>query len=562
MVRFPIATLLAGTLFLGTIGGVYFWIVEDQDIGRQRYHQLLQMANPINAKVDPTSYTAKQKRTGIQKSFHFTPPGQDVQHELRMFAANSELLLNRGEESEVVEKMEELRAMIQESLYFLSPEGKELEEMCEGCIPSQKITYLQSEAAQCHYTHGILEASQAEITRFTLSGHSLINTLEEGNISPYQSATAEKIEVRYSDGKMTLAGNVTIDHHEDKNLLQLTCDSAILFQENKIPVVEAQNRVSLSCNHQYTLKGDFIRYSNGIGYLMRGKERCLLSSKKGDLVRSDRIDLAVNDGTIEMVNPDGNLYLFEDDPIPLEFTSHRLLWNHQENRLVLYTDVQVSHPSLGHLQNPDVIHIFRGDGKREGDFEKIISEGKTVLTRDDTQTQRYYTLTCDGRVEMDHNTGIMTFRADDPLASPVHLKDDFGEIFADKAEIIYTPLQGKIKTPEKVILTGNVKIVNKSGAQADSSTILHMALADKVELTPQSNEIVFYSKRKNRVLFYDKGNDLQISAPKLKVRRDKRTKKESFEGAGDVRFSFQDREIALLREKFSLPFTSQKDEKK
>lgn len=163
---------------------------------------------------------------------------------------------------------------------------------------------------------------------------------------------------------------------------------------------------------------------------------------------------------------------------------------------------------------------------------------------------------------MDHRSGKMTFIAEDPVHDPVHLKDDFGEIYADRAEILYTPLQGRIKTPEKVILTGNVKIVNKNGLLADSSAILHMALADKVELTPQSNEIVFYAKRKNRVLFYDKGNDLQISAPKLKVRRDKRTKKESFEGSGDVRFSFQDKEIALLREKFTLPLSSQKDEKK
>jgi len=54
------------------------------------------------------------------------------------------------------------------------------------------------------------------------------------------------------------------------------------------------------------------------------------------------------------------------------------------------------------------------------------------------------------------------------------------------------------------------------------------------------------------VLFYDKINNLQVSAPEIKMQRDKQTKKQQFQGIGDVRFHFVEKEYQQLRKRFLL----------
>ncbi len=557
--RFSSAYSFAGALLAGVVIGTAWWMIEDSSTAQHRYHQLLQTANPVNSKLEPTEYTAKQRREGIQKSYYFTPPKGLGRQELRLSAANSELVLNRAETSEILEKMDDFKAMVQESLYYQLPSGKESLVIAEGAVPMQRITYVESESADCNYTHASLKANKAELTRFTLFGHQLINTLEEGNINPYQSATAEKIDFRYREGILELFGDVSIDHHEGKDLIQLTSDKARLFEDNKIPVVEAKDHVAIIYNNTFTASGDYGRFSDGKIAVTGNGRKCLLSAIAGDRIRCDRIDVSIDTETMAMEQPEGALFPIKGDPAALKFSSLSLIWNHKRNQLVLYKNVVVSHPTLGHLENPDQVHIFRTEAKDGGAFQKIISDGHSTLTRDDPQTQRYYTLVCDGKVVMDHVRGVVHLVAVDPVNAPVHLKDDYGEIFADQAMVLYTPTERRVQIPQKIVLKGNVKIINRNSLQNGEDNILHMAIADKVDLTPSTNEMIFTSQKGKRVLLYDKGNDIQISAPKLTIRRDQQTKKESFEGAGDVRFSFKDREIALLREKFSLPFNSNKD---
>ena len=85
-------------------------------------------------------------------------------------------------------------------------------------------------------------------------------------------------------------------------------------------------------------------------------------------------------------------------------------------------------------------------------------------------------------------------------------------------------------------------------------------IADKVEYTPQTNEAVFTSHNNlKRVLFYDKANDMEVSATTLKIKRDEATKKETVKGIGDVRFSFVENEFEQLRKRFVIDRNSIKD---
>ena len=64
--------------------------------------------------------------------------------------------------------------------------------------------------------------------------------------------------------------------------------------------------------------------------------------------------------------------------------------------------------------------------------------------------------------------------------------------------------------------------------------------------------MVLYANEEQRVLFYDRLNKVQVSAPAVNIRRDGTTGKEAVQGMGDVRFTFADEERSALLENFDL----------
>lgn len=115
--------------------------------------------------------------------------------------------------------------------------------------------------------------------------------------------------------------------------------------------------------------------------------------------------------------------------------------------------------------------------------------------------------------------------------------------YADSVEVAF--VEGKF-VPDIVTLVGNVRLINREGS------LMQYILADKVVLTCSTYEMHFFATGKYRVLFYDKANNLQMSATELIMKRDKTTKKESMQGIGDVRFRFIGQEFDQIRKRFLL----------
>src|SRR5262249_30835599 len=92
--------------------------------------------------------------------------------------------------------------------------------------------------------------------------------------------------------------------------------------------------------------------------------------------------------------------------------------------------------------------------------------------------------------------------------------------------------------------------------QTAHSPLVQYALADRVEYFPKNQEALFSTKGSGRrVLYYDTANDMQVSAPALRIKRDQVTHKDSVKGIGDVRFNFVEHEIdqlEQLRKRFAL----------
>jgi hypothetical protein len=139
-----------------------------------------------------------------------------------------------------------------------------------------------------------------------------------------------------------------------------------------------------------------------------------------------------------------------------------------------------------------------------------------------------------------------------PDGRQIYFEDPMGKIHADAVQIDYEHGDQEI-SPTKIVLSGHVQLLNSfSSHSEDKNSILQYAIADTVQYFPQTKEMILSATDRKRVLFYDKINNLQVSAPELKIKRDSKVKKDTIQGIGDVRFTFVGHEFEQLCERFCL----------
>ncbi len=136
-------------------------------------------------------------------------------------------------------------------------------------------------------------------------------------------------------------------------------------------------------------------------------------------------------------------------------------------------------------------------------------------------------------VFLDHTQMTGTFEG----IPQVVFNGEIGEVFADHALVEYNE---EFKAT-KVILSDNVQLINQEKEQ--------YALADFVTYYPQTQQMLLEGKG-NRVLFYDKLRNMQLSAPSVRAKRDPKTQRDSVQGVGDVNFVFGQEELMKLKERF------------
>lgn len=118
--------------------------------------------------------------------------------------------------------------------------------------------------------------------------------------------------------------------------------------------------------------------------------------------------------------------------------------------------------------------------------------------------------------------------------------DERTEVWADEAYVDYIEAEGSIQ-PVKVRLVNNVSLIN---LQCDQ-----YALAERVTYYPKEQLMVLEGKE-NRVLFFDKQQNMQISAHTVRAKRNLETHKDSIQTVGNVRFMFGPEELCKLKERF------------
>jgi hypothetical protein len=126
-----------------------------------------------------------------------------------------------------------------------------------------------------------------------------------------------------------------------------------------------------------------------------------------------------------------------------------------------------------------------------------------------------------------------------PESQQVHLEDKKGDIYANKVELIYDEVKGKL-VPQKLILTGNVRLLYHS----------HYALADIGEVDFSKHELILRAVDRKGVLFYDQLNKMQASAPAMRVTIDPQSDQIKMQGLGTMRLQFKEEEYQEFKKRF------------
>jgi lipopolysaccharide export system protein LptA len=344
--------------------------------------------------------------------------------------------------------------------------------------------------------------------------------------------------------------------------------NGVAYSKGHISSILADSSVTIDYNHDFIAQSDTATYEKEEGpaktaiaglvsLRASGPDGlCRVTNRNGDLINASTICIDTVARQLCFAYPKGVMNASRREGVleKIEFSADTLSWDMHNNLLVLRDHVILNQKGLGTLTNDKEIRLSQKNDR----LGTIESDGKTVVVVAEETKNVEHHLTCYGKVTVDHAKLEMFMESprntqgDVIEGQQVFFEDPIGVIYADKVTLKYA-LENKTIAPKVLILEGNVKMMNTYASEDPSSPLVQYALADKVEYYPQTKEVVFSSNGSGkRVLFYDKTHDLQVSAPVLKIKRDKATKKDLIKGTGDVRFSFIENEFVQLRNRFSL----------
>lgn len=287
---------------------------------------------------------------------------------------------------------------------------------------------------------------------------------------------------------------------------------------------------------------------------------CKMTNLNGDQLAAKMIQLDTEKRQLWLEHPKGTLYFRNQSPTvqTLEFSALELIWDDLQQNLLLQGQVNVIQNGALRIHTDNQLSISQTLFNGKKSLKSLYSPTNTHIFYKDAQKGIERKIYCPGPFHIDHVKKEMTMQSISPTNqehdrnSQVYVDDVLGEMYANHVHIKYE-VENRQMLPSHMLLEGNVRLINRfDGHVEESGSILHYALADRVEYDPKEKELILISENGNRVLFFDKINNVQMSAPSLKVRRDASTDKDVIRGQGDVRFTFIDKEFDQMKRYFPL----------
>lgn len=308
-----------------------------------------------------------------------------------------------------------------------------------------------------------------------------------------------------------------------------------------VKTLNAEEEVVIYYRGNIEAFGDFACYSANEIVLKSHKEEnpCKVIMDKQNHVLAKHIILNTCEKKALFHHPYGFLNREKEKVL---FSAKIMEWDEKEMQLILKESVEIEEPAIGVLKtNGPVSLIFKDDAGRKR-VARIECEGESLFVHTDAKEEEHELATA-GKLIIDHENSLVTIASKE--GEKITYKDHHGHIMANNASLRYS--QDKKIILEKMFLDGDICIVNQVADMRDSLT--QYILADLGEYTFADKELTL-SEKESRVLFYDKINQIELSAPVLKIKRDAITEKDSIKGVGDVRFVFAAQELEKIKHRF------------
>lgn len=231
----------------------------------------------------------------------------------------------------------------------------------------------------------------------------------------------------------------------------------------------------------------------------------------------------------------------------LAFSANQMKWNSLSGVLDLRGEIQATYGDSLTLSGADEISLVQMKEEVQGLFSSLSASGKIELLHENESKQIRRKILCPGQVTINHLTKEVFLSADSE--TQVCIQDFLGEMYADKIHMTYQFEEDQFD-PLKIVLEGHIRIKNICEASEEATQFI---IADRVEIHPKANEMFLFGEGATRVLLDDRLNQMQLSAPAMKIVYDPVLKKERVEGIGVVRFVFVDQEVQKLKGAFKAP---------
>lgn len=493
------------------------------------YNKFLDKVHKTMSGRGKTPYCAEQLRQGISREIWYTNGSE--RQKIFLTASEAELAYEGiGNDVEIVEHLKDVKGWVQEKLFW------------QENAPMQFMRHLEADQALYRNEKRLISADNIKITGYCLPSHQLLK-LDFNELDIDSVLFARSLEICLLNKMAKLEGEVSFTQKKNG-----TFPSSFTLQAGKLSTqiiatqpIFLENDVKINYDEKWHVKADYGLFECGEGNtkitLWSKTSLCEASSLLDKTqIRAKTIETYPKKRMIEFLEPEGTIFLKgeQNQPEELEFSSATLTWAEENGECILNNNVKVTFPSKKILLTTDKKLLVK---KGKEGITALQCFGNTVVNC--KNKDKGFVFTCKGEVLVDHERHFIQMQCSN-VNEQLLFRDDIGKVYADRAELEYQTISQKI-VPLRVVFSGNVLVLNRE------PPLQQRALADRLTFFFPTNELFFAANPENRVLFYDQANNLEMSAKGLKVKRDKDTKKDSVQGMGDVRFSFDEEEFAQLR---------------
>lgn len=276
-------------------------------------------------------------------------------------------------------------------------------------------------------------------------------------------------------------------------------------------------------------------------------------------LEAEKLSLDIKNHFLDLVHPKGSLKNFS--PFSLTFTAQQIKANQQKQFFHFIGNVSINEEEA--FQLVTFYEVYLKQLIKEDKTKSIIlysPQETTLIYKNHEMSQK---INCPGPLNLESEPsqgGRLTLFKSETSSDQVHLEGKWGKIYADLVTIDYQ-WKNQLLTFKKISIKGKIKLTTSLDLQSKEPSSLCYILADGLDYHVERKEIVLTALGGKKVLLYDKKNNIQMSAPSLKIHQDKKLQKQVIQGIGDVRFTFIQQELKDLKNLFEKEFFLEQEKK-